>query len=134
MPDKRLKPRQHDRRGIALDASCRDSDGVAREVELTNLSEGGCQIRLRDGRMWPNQVVAVRPHSLEAVSGVVRWSEDGIAGVEFARSLYPAVVDHLAKGNPSPAVARRPNDEAAFTDAFGRTLPPLGERRARSRG
>ena len=134
MPTKRLKPRQHDRRGIALDASCRDSDGIARDVELTNLSEGGCRMRLREGRVRPDQVVVVRPSSLETVAGVVRWSQDGVAGVEFTSALYPAVVDHLAAHNPQPVSAARPRHASEFTDGFGRALPPLGERRKRSRG
>jgi hypothetical protein len=141
---KPIDRRKTDRRRVTLDASCRDSGGgEADEVEVTNLSEGGCRIHTPGARLYPNQVVTVRPDSLESVVGVVRWSHNGVAGVEFNGELYPAVVDHLAARNPAvtdqPGLAQpgqlKPRRPAAsgFTDVFGRQLPALGERRSRVR-
>ena len=134
MTSKSIERRKTGRRRVTLDAACRDVGGVAGEVEVTNLSEGGCRIRTRGARLHPNQVVTVRPHSLESVAGVVRWSADGVAGVEFSGELYPAVVDHLAARNPAKlGPERAPSAGDGFTDVFGRPLPRLGDRRRHSR-
>lgn len=44
--------------------------------------------------------VVLRPQGMEGMTGVVRWVSGDLAGVEFDRSIYEPVVDHLAGAHP----------------------------------
>jgi hypothetical protein len=46
--------------------------------------------------------VTIKPEALEALTGTVRWKEDGWLGVEFNNPMYGPVVDYLAKTNAKP--------------------------------
>ena len=109
-------------------ASCRTGSGAAREAELSELSEAGCRVRVESGaRLDPEQRVVVRPETLDAISGVVRWSDGADAGIAFDGRLHPAIVDHVAGQGEVLGCAPAPRRAgSAFTDRFGRALPSLG--------
>jgi hypothetical protein len=122
-----LTPRRHRRRRVKVAASCRTGNGRAREAELTDLSEAGCQLRIASGSVSPDQRVLVRPGALEGVTGIVRWSEGEAAGVAFDGEVHPAVVDHMAgEGEVLGCPPARRAENPEFTDRFGRSLPTLG--------
>jgi hypothetical protein len=86
--------RRGERRRLAADVIFRKPREVGHEVALRNLSRHGCQLSIRE-RMVPGQLVWVTLPGLESLYGWVRWSGEWKAGVEFHKSMHPAVFDHL---------------------------------------
>lgn len=63
-------------------------------VRVYDASPHGCKVEFverprLDERLW------VKFDALDAIEGVVCWTEGHVAGVEFARPLHPAVFDAL---------------------------------------
>lgn len=100
--------------------------GVAQDVFLYNLSQGGCMIETADERDLHGVEIAIRLYEYEVTPGHVVWQAQGCLGVRFAAPIHDAVVRHL--GFVPPEI---PFDEQIPRDRFGRVLPPLdaGENR-----
>lgn len=64
-----------------------------------DISENGCRIELFVGMAQLGQFVTIKLPGFESWSGVVRWTRGSQIGVEFARGLHPAVVDHIARNH-----------------------------------
>lgn len=129
MPSNKHKPRKDKRQPLALPVECRSSLGGAADGEIHDLSEHGCRIDLSRGQLSAGQAVALRQEPLEAIAGMVRWTEGSALGIEFQHPLHFAVVNHLAANNPSPAASQKlgpvgvtPSAGPGFTDRFGRPL------------
>lgn len=91
--------RKDERQPLAMNAKFK-AQHDRRDVLVTNLSQHGCRI-FGNGLWLPvEQRIILRPEGLESLLGTVRWALDNEAGIEFERSLHPAIVDHLCRLNP----------------------------------
>lgn len=70
-------------------------------ITLLDLSVSGCRVRTIGSPLATGQLLIVRPEGIEGLEGIVRWVEDGEAGIEFNRPLHPSVLDHLVAMPPS---------------------------------
>lgn len=89
--------RRDPRRVINAGAIVRSSSQGQVGGQVIDISENGCKLELDVDRILPAQRLMIKLPSLETRSGVVRWVDDRIIGVEFSQPLHPAVVEHLSK-------------------------------------
>ena len=76
-------------------ATIRFSTGGAQELEVLDLSHGGCMIDRRRAMAEPGSRVLVKLPGLAYQPGEVVWVEDAHAGIAFEQPLHEAVLDHL---------------------------------------
>ena len=88
--------RSDTRRKVSATAVCKISSRPSTVVEVSDLSERGCQVSLRHNWLTPGDLVAIRIADLEVLSGVVRWTKGRIAGIRFDTPIYGPIVDHFA--------------------------------------
>lgn len=87
-------------------ATIRFSTGGAQELEVLDLSHGGCMIDRRRAVAEPGSRVLVKLPGLAYQPGEVVWVEDAHAGIAFEQPLHEAVLDHLRTTlNISPRTA-----------------------------
>lgn len=91
MDDERSKPRHP----ISVQGRYRTGSGVAKHVDILDLSETGCRFFDRFGRLLPGTEISLRIGPIGPVVAVVRWSRKQIVGVEFDTPLYGPVFDHI---------------------------------------
>lgn len=65
--------------------------------DVVDLSEAGCRLRLSANFVDVGDTVFIKPDSLEALAGTVRWKNDHWMGIEFQQTVYRPVVDHLVR-------------------------------------
>ena len=75
-----------------LKVKCRAKSGMTAELDVLDLSEGGCMVSYRG---WSarvgDRVLATLP-GLAAQPGQLVWIEDGNAGIAFEQPLYGPVL------------------------------------------
>lgn len=89
--------RRDSRRVLNAGATVRSSSLGQVGGHVIDISENGCKLELDVDRMLAEQRLMIKLPSLETLSGVVRWVNGRIVGVEFSRPLHSAVVEHLSK-------------------------------------
>lgn len=67
------------------------------DVELDNISEGGCCIIGGSEHFEPMQVVSLRFANLRNVVAQVRWIRGGMVGVEFRTPLKHRVIEDVGQ-------------------------------------
>ena len=82
---------------VFVTARCRESSWVMRQVELADISAGGCRIVRDAGGLAIGQQIELRIASSKGVDGHVRWLRDGDAGVDFAQAADPEARAELAQ-------------------------------------
>lgn len=87
--------RRGPREALAAKVNLRKPKEMAYAVELEELSQHGCRIRLRE-RMRSGQLVWITVPGLEPLQSWIRWQGEWHAGVEFERPMHVAVFDHVA--------------------------------------
>ena len=92
--------RANNRQKLAAAARLRRAGQMA-PCEVVNMSETGCKLKVVANFVAVGDRVSIKPEGLEAITGPVRWKDDGWLGVEFHNSIYPPVVDHLVRTNTS---------------------------------
>lgn len=85
------------REPVLLDARCRKSSWIVNQVELVNISEGGCCISGRIEGLVPGDDVTLRIADLGPLKGNVRWSDKRQAGIAFAKPITVGLVAELAE-------------------------------------
>lgn len=96
MIDKTPIIRSSERQALFLTARFRRGGHTAM-CDVIDLSESGCKLRIAANFVDVGDTVFIRPEGLEALSGTVRWKNDGWMGVEFLEAVYRPVVDHLVR-------------------------------------
>ena len=83
--------RTQERLTVRTEIRVKRRGGLSYETNLDDLSETGCKVSFVE---LPHigDVIWVKLPSLEALEGRVRWIEGGIGGVEFVRTIHPAVL------------------------------------------
>ncbi|MHA6317496.1 PilZ domain-containing protein [Altererythrobacter sp. CAU 1778] len=100
MPQRSNEEREAERRTISAIGRYRSGRGIAREVELQNLSRTGCRFFERFGKLEPGKEISLRVGSLAPIIATVRWREKGYVGVSFDPPLHDAVWNHVTTQNP----------------------------------
>ena len=98
----RENSRKESRKGLNMAAAFRTAMDRT-TVEVSNISERGCQIANAYGPLQVGSRVMLRPEGFESFVGTVRWCAYGKVGVEFESPLHPAIVDHLCQKYPQNA-------------------------------
>ncbi|MBT0669032.1 PilZ domain-containing protein [Novosphingobium profundi] len=80
------------RHDVLMHARCRKSPWRIFDVELGNISAGGCSILDSREPFAVGEVLSLRIAHLKPVEGHVSWVGDGAVGVEFRRALPPGVI------------------------------------------
>ncbi|WP_047170557.1 PilZ domain-containing protein [Novosphingobium sp. Rr 2-17] len=83
------------RRPVAIAVQCRTHSRRRDRGEISDISSEGCCLRLNRSCFRVSSRLMLRPDGLEPMTGVVRWVKGNLAGVEFDRTAYGRVVDHL---------------------------------------
>ncbi|MCL6249595.1 PilZ domain-containing protein [Altererythrobacter sp. KTW20L] len=76
-------------------AKCRFSSGSTSDLEVLDLSHGGCMIDRKRANADPGARVLVKLPGLASQAGEVVWVEDERAGIAFEQPLHEAVLEHL---------------------------------------
>jgi hypothetical protein len=84
------------RQTVLLQGRCRKSSWKVFDVELDNISEGGCCIVGSVDRFALSDPVSLRFANLKHVDGAVRWIGEARVGVEFRAPLKRRVIEELA--------------------------------------
>lgn len=92
-----LAPRRANRWPVMLAAICRTQNGLRDNARIFDISAQGCSLETRALALRTGMRVIIRPQGLEGLTGVVRWIEGHLAGIEFDSPLYEPVVDHLGR-------------------------------------
>lgn len=83
------------RRDVLLQGRCRTSSWRVFNVELGDISEGGCCIVGSPRRFKAMEPVSLRFASFRNVDGTVRWIAGGKVGVEFRVPLKRQAMENL---------------------------------------
>lgn len=78
-----------------LRIKCRAKSGNTADLEVLDLSEGGCMVAYRGWSARLGERVLATLPGLAAQPGELVWIEDGNAGIAFEQPLYGPVLEHL---------------------------------------
>ncbi|QYU70957.1 PilZ domain-containing protein [Leptolyngbya sp. 15MV] len=83
------------RYAISVPGRYRTGTGVAKDVDIVDISETGCRFYDRFGRMVPGNQISLRIGSIGPMVATVRWRDGQLVGVEFEYALYGPVFEHI---------------------------------------
>ena len=91
-----IRPRRTPRTKLNAEVVVRRPGGHNFRVRVYDLSPHGCKVEFverpnLDERIW------IKIDGLDALEGLVCWSEGFVAGVDFARPMHAAVFDLVVK-------------------------------------
>lgn len=84
------RPREQ-RRSLALAAHLTRSNGQVLDIELLDLSSGGCKVRATDF-LWVGDRLSLSVPGKGVIGCKVKWSKGGFAGLEFDAEAAPTPV------------------------------------------
>ena len=87
--------RDRSRHAISVPGRYRTGTGVAKDVDILDISESGCRFFDRFGRMIPGTVISIRIDTIGPIVATVRWCEANIVGIQFENPLYGPVFEHI---------------------------------------
>lgn len=82
--------------GPRLTVRCRAQSGSIAELEVLDISAGGCMVEYVGWQADPGERVLTTVRGLGVEPSRLIWVEDGRAGIAFERPLHTAVYDYLA--------------------------------------
>ncbi|MEO6256593.1 MAG: PilZ domain-containing protein [Sphingomicrobium sp.] len=91
----RRTPRKNARVELTADVTLRRAGRANHRVRVFDASPDGCKIELID-RIALGDQIYVKFEGMDMLEGVICWVKGFTAGVEFRRSIHPAVFDNLA--------------------------------------
>ena len=65
------------------------------EMQVLDLSAGGCLVDARGWSIKPDEVVSVKFPDMAYIAGRVVWIENSRAGIAFDEPLYGPLLEHL---------------------------------------
>lgn len=83
-----------DRVAVASSITLRPIGGFNHQVRIDDVSTAGCRVELVEETELGEPLIARFPQ-LEPLIGEVRWKAGAMAGLEFSRTMHPAVLDAL---------------------------------------
>lgn len=100
--------RSSQRYEISVQGRYRTGSGVPRDVPILDISETGCRMYDRFGRLPAGTVISLRIGPIGPIVGTVAWCTDNIVGVSFENPLYGPVFEHIREkldAGPAPDAA-----------------------------
>ena len=85
----RTEARRVARRLSSIEVTIASAQGAETPVVIRDISTHGCSIGWNADWMKPGGFVYLRAAGGAAVTGIVRWTREGAAGIEFVRPLAP---------------------------------------------
>jgi hypothetical protein len=82
---------------VLLHGRCHKSSWKVFDVELDNISEGGCCIVGGADRFRQGQSLSLRFANLRNIDADVRWIREGKVGLEFRSALKRRVIEDLGQ-------------------------------------
>jgi len=79
----------------SLKIKCRSGSGSSVELDVVDLSQGGCMAERRNWSPSAGDRVLVQLPGLGFQASEVVWIEDGRVGIGFEQALHDAVFEHL---------------------------------------
>ena len=95
----KTEARAQARKGLIMPAQCKTRN-LRFDAEVLDLSESGCKFATKFVDFEPGDEIVLMPEGFEGFRGKVRWIKGSRAGIQFAKSLHSAVVDHLCRHYP----------------------------------
>lgn len=90
-----LLDRRHcERLGVESAITVRPIGGFNHQVRIDDVSAAGCRVELVE-EVELGEPLITRFPELEPLVGAVRWKQGAVAGLEFSRSMHPAVLNAL---------------------------------------
>jgi hypothetical protein len=89
--------RRASRVSVIVPATCRTATGRRGDVVIVDLTAEGCRLFTKAVPMSTGLRLRIRPELFESLAGVVRWTSQGFAGIEFDKPLYTPVAEHLQR-------------------------------------
>ena len=90
-----LEGRTAQRFEISIQGRYRTGCGVARDVPILDISETGCRMFDRFGRLLTGTVVSLRIGPIGPIIATVAWCKESVVGMHFERALYGPVFEHI---------------------------------------
>ncbi|MGX7894921.1 PilZ domain-containing protein [Tsuneonella sp. HG222] len=112
-----MEERRDERHGITVPGRYRSGTGMAVDVTLRDLSQGGCQIHDRLGRLEVDQFVTIRIGPIGPIEARVRWLDGRVAGIRFDQPLAPSVLEHVREIAAEAGLASAPNPPPTVAEA-----------------
>ena len=109
---RRERKRYQPRFDVGVAGRYRVGRGVARDVELYDLSGNGCRFFDRFGRLEEGSDITLRIGAVGPILANVRWRKNGYVGVCFEPPLHEAVLDHLRALHPRTIIEDVPLAQA----------------------
>lgn len=91
MQEGRASPRYE----ISVQGRYRTGSGVPRDVPILDISETGCRMFDRFGRLPAGKVLSLRIGPIGPIVATVAWCRNQVVGVQFAIALYGPVFEHI---------------------------------------
>ena len=90
------QPRKSVRVALDAEVTVRRTSGRSYRVRVFDLSPHGCKVEFverpsLDERTW------IKIDGLDALEGLVCWTDGFVAGIDFVRPMHAAVFDHVVK-------------------------------------
>lgn len=83
------------RHEISVPGRYRTGAGVAKDVDILDISESGCRFFDRFGRLGVGTTLSLRIGTIGPIVATVRWCRDHVVGVQFENPLYGPVFEHI---------------------------------------
>lgn len=89
-----LDRRQCERVGLVSTITVRPIGGFNHQVRIDDVSAVGCRVEMVE-EVEVGEPLITRFPQLEPLVGAVRWKQGASAGLQFTRSMHPAVLEAL---------------------------------------
>ncbi len=93
--DSDIGRRDKTRKILSVPGKIRTGRGVPHRVAITDVSEGGCRIIESNIRIEAGSNVSIRVGNLDPIYASVRWTQNGVIGLEFQQPLCGPLVENM---------------------------------------
>ncbi len=87
--------RQSIRHLVSVPGRYRMGRGIAKDVNVIDISESGARFIDRFGTLKVNTEITVKVGTIGPIISIVRWTNQQQVGVEFANRIYGPVLEHI---------------------------------------
>ena len=103
-----MQTRKIDRNRVSITGQCRTMRGQLFDIQLRDLTSGGCRFGDPAHALLPNAPVSLMIAGSGPYTARMRWREGDEVGVAFDRPLSDALIQQIVSGKPVAASASRP--------------------------
>lgn len=103
-----MQTRKIDRKQVSIPGQCRTMRGQLIDIQLRDLTHGGCRFDDPAHALLPNAPVSLMIAGSGPYAARLRWREGQEVGVAFDRALPDALLHQILSGKPIPASTSHP--------------------------